>query len=390
MTRTLIIGNGFDLQCGLKSRYKDFFESNLYKDIDLFFDSINYSYSKMQTSNGLEHIYFKSFGGNELTQIKTNPLSPENYSVPDTLSSLSFWDLLFFFDKQRLPQEWNIVEDRIKETLSDNRKLANLFQKIQSRSLENKISAVFYSFFPSDRWQQFDNHFDFLLAELHIFESNFSEYILNEVETNPQYYFNARNLAETLLQINGTNNVVSKNVLSFNYTQPFLEDNLKKTENSTGLLFEYSNNSIINIHGTAESSDAIFGVDPKGISTKNPLFFFTKTYRQLVTNNISKYSQMKFDSYNNWLVFFGHSLSENDYSYFEAIFDKLDLYNSSTVLIFKFSIFDKSREKEIELDMINKVTRLLEAYSSTLNNHDHRDNLLSRLLIERRLFISAI
>lgn len=390
MSRTLVIGNGFDLHCGLKSQYQDFFNSDLYNGVEVFLESLEEGYITLGNPRGLNHIYFSNFNDSYLPQTNLKSFKVEAFTPPENLSNLSFWDLMFFFDKKRLPSDWNQVEDRIKSTLYDTHRCKNFFSKKQRQNVENLISSVFYSFFPIERWEKYSSYFDFLLAELNRFEINFSEYIAKEVENSPDYYFKARKLAESLLQIEGISSITTKNIFSFNYTQPFLEKYLKQSESSAGLLYSYQNNSFVNIHGTSNQNDAIFGIDPKGISTKDAKFFFTKTYRQLVTNNIAKYRPMSFDPERNWVIFFGHSLSQNDYSYFEALFDKLDLYNSSTILIFNFTIYDESRKKEIELDMINRVTRLLESYSSTLDNHDHRDNLLSRLLIERRILISPV
>lgn len=390
MSRTLIIGNGFDLQCGLKSTYHDFFNSELYEKFEEFTFIIEKNYSALPLEYNLDHIYFKNFNYGGIEQTRKRQFKTSDFDIPKFIHSLSFWDLLFFFDKRTLPNEWNSVEDRIKSILSDTTKNIKLFQEIQQNGFENMISATFFSFFPKDRWDKFDNSYDFLLNELNIFEKNFSEYISLQIQQNDDYFIKARSLAENLLQISNINMVGSKNILSFNYTEPFLKRALERSPSNTGLIFNYDNHSIINIHGTYESNEVIFGIDPKGITTNDAPYIFTKTYRQLVTNNISKYKPLRFDQNNNWLIFFGHSLSENDYSYFEAIFDNLDLYNSDTILIFKFSIYDVSIQKEIELDMVGKVTKLLEAYSSTLSNLDHRENLLSRLILERRILISSI
>lgn len=390
MSRTLIIGNGFDLHCGLKSQYQDFFNSDLYNGVEVFLKSLEEGYVNLGKPRGLDHIYFSNFNDSFLPQTNLKSFKVEAFAPPESLSKLSFWDLMFFFDKSRFPNEWNQVEDRIKSTLYDTYRCKNFFSRKQRQNEENLISSVFYSFFPRDRWEKYSSYFDFLLAELKRFEMNFSEYIMKEVDNSSDYYLKARKLAETLLQIDGLLSGIQNNIFSFNYTQPFLEEYLKQSDSSIGLLYSYQSNSFINIHGTSNQNDAIFGIDPKGISTHDDKFFFTKTYRQLVTNNIAKYKAMSFDPDNNCVIFFGHSLSQNDYSYFEALFDKLDLYNSSTILIFKFTIYDETRKKEIELDMINRVTKLLESYSSTLDNHDHRDNLLSRMLIERRILISPI
>ena len=94
------------------------------------------------------------------------------------------------------------------------------------------------------------------------------------------------------------------------------------------------------------------------------------------------------------IKFFGHSLGDADYSYFQAIFDEVDLYESNTRLIFyynKHRLNDeeetRQREKSVQEEMFEKVNRLIVTYGQTQNNKDHGKNLLHKLLLEGRLTI---
>jgi len=90
------------------------------------------------------------------------------------------------------------------------------------------------------------------------------------------------------------------------------------------------------------------------------------------------------------IKFYGHSLGDADYSYFQAIFDEVNLYESNTRLIF---YYNKSRpnttlqEKAVQEEMFEKVNRLITTYGATLDNEDHGRNLLHKLLLEGRLTI---
>ena len=90
------------------------------------------------------------------------------------------------------------------------------------------------------------------------------------------------------------------------------------------------------------------------------------------------------------IKFYGHSLGDADYSYFQAIFDEVNLYESNTRLIF---YYNKNRqnttlqEKAVQEEMFEKVNRLITAYGTTLDNEDHGRNLLHKLLLEGRLTI---
>lgn len=92
----------------------------------------------------------------------------------------------------------------------------------------------------------------------------------------------------------------------------------------------------------------------------------------------------------NEIIFYGHSLGESDYSYFQSIFDHYNLYNSDLSLKFGFSFhgghsLDDSIEKQS-----NRVSKLINKYGETLDNKDHAKNLLHKLLIENRLSIFEI
>ena len=77
------------------------------------------------------------------------------------------------------------------------------------------------------------------------------------------------------------------------------------------------------------------------------------------------------------IKFYGHSLNEADYSYFQSIFDYYNLYENNNVgLIFYYS---KGYEQT------DKVYRLINTYGKTLSNKDQGKNLTHKLLLENRL-----
>lgn len=124
-------------------------------------------------------------------------------------------------------------------------------------------------------------------------------------------------------------------------------------------------------------------------SRYSELLHFTKTYRILKMPNKDKNYSFNDSSLSNIdnIVFFGHSLDVNDYPYFEAIFDRLHLYNSNVKLIFcynKHSFKDKSSEKRKD-SQIPAIINLLRMYGRTMNNKAHGNNLISKMLIENRI-----
>ncbi|WP_415963146.1 hypothetical protein [Collinsella tanakaei] len=90
------------------------------------------------------------------------------------------------------------------------------------------------------------------------------------------------------------------------------------------------------------------------------------------------------------IKFFGHSLSSADYSYFQAIFDAVDLYGGDTCLAFYYRRYANKSDLEVRTDMMKRVTDLLSIYGETLDNIDHGNNLIHKLLLEGRLSIESI
>lgn len=129
---------------------------------------------------------------------------------------------------------------------------------------------------------------------------------------------------------------------------------------------------------------------------------FTKTYRLMALDlpDIGKLVQIPSPGApiaggTRMIKFYGHSLGEADYSYFQAIFDSVKLYEGDTRLIFYFRPHQLSNgqmqeEEQARKEMMDKVIRLLSAYGLTLDNADHGKNLIHKLLIEGRLSVSLL
>jgi hypothetical protein len=82
------------------------------------------------------------------------------------------------------------------------------------------------------------------------------------------------------------------------------------------------------------------------------------------------------------IKFYGHSLSEADYSYFQSIFDYYNFYDNSKVdLMFCYS---NGHEQ------IDAIYRLINAYGKTLVNQEQGKNLMHKLLLENRIKIAEV
>lgn len=412
-SQLLILGNGFDLHCGLKSAYKDFFQSTI-------LDTIGGRFGLQQMKAGVS----------------------------------GFWETLLFgyyttFGK--VNYNWCDIETIIKNTVLaiGNRNKGLAFEALESvkrREDPNEIKSVygtiehflyikcmsiFYDTLYSGKTYSDDEAYSLLinriLQELHKFERGFCKYIKNNIvnpnnekEYNTQYIVNAMNLLNTLTgftdiqyetiddiiereeeeyweQCSPTmrqsawreKNILSKefanlhsvNILSFNYTALF--DIL---EVQSPCLYN-------NVHGklcmnkcaeNCSTSNIIFGIDDTIVQSQDENFEihkFSKTYRKMLYANAeSRVLPTKDNPLE--IKFYGHSLSEADYSYFQSIFDYYNLYENSKVsLMFYYS---KGFEQTDE------VYRLINTYGKTLSNKDQGKNLTHKLLLENRLKIIEI
>lgn len=141
----------------------------------------------------------------------------------------------------------------------------------------------------------------------------------------------------------------------------------------------------------------IFGIDNKNINPIDEKYIFTKSFRTLVNysdccNSQESVTQNIFDRSISMVNFFGHSLGEVDYSYFQQMFDCYDLYNNDNLkLYFYFKQYDSTRDIiEYLREQSRAVSSLIEKYGETMDNKSHGKNLLTRLEITKRLFIKQI
>lgn len=125
----------------------------------------------------------------------------------------------------------------------------------------------------------------------------------------------------------------------------------------------------------------------------NSTIRFTKTYRLMKLSSephqslVHPYVAGSHGSATGVIKFYGHSLADAGYSYFQAIFDEVNLYESDTRLIFYYNNNRPGQELQevfVQEEMFEKVSHLITTYGATLDNDDHGRNLLHKLLLEGR------
>ena len=412
----LIIGNGFDLHCGLKSAYKDFFQSTI-------LDTIGGRYGLPQMKAGVSgfwetllFVYYKNSGKTDYNWCDIETI------IRDTV--LTIGSTGFKFNALGSVRQGKDPECAV--TIPNDPITEFLYQKCISI-----YYSFYYSFFQNQTYSDNKLHsllINRILQELHKFERGFCKYIKNNIvnpnnekEYNTQYIVNAMNLLNTLtgftdIQYETIDDIIEReeeeyweqcsptmrqsawrekhilskefanlhsvNILSFNYTALF------------DILGVQSPCFYSNVHGklclnmcaeNCTDCNIIFGIDDTVIQSQDEnseLHKFSKTYRKMLNVNASTRILPAKDNQLIDIKFYGHSLSEADYSYFQSIFDYYNLYENNKVsLTFYYSKGFEQTEK---------VYRLINTYGKTLSNKDQGKNLTHKLLLENRLKIIEI
>lgn len=421
MTKKLfILGNGFDLSCGLRTKYNDFFKWRfriIAKSInkkggnEILQIPINDSYIEWDNLyTDLVRFFENQLKGKDELNGRRIDFIYENYNITK-------WDLLFLYssnyDFTQSPSEmlWVDVERMMAIFLDifenyihthpenrDNREPTPYTQE----ALEHDIIGILDSadIDNSTIVDEYDPnlieklYMPSILNELKKFESYFSNFIKQQLTID--YYKKANKLFDLLIESSIHNKNDTINVISFNYT--LREEDIFSNDHDA--VKEYLNGnkphleSWRNIHGFSSNNPElpkpIFGIDNHGL--KDDLrWLFTKSFR-IIDNEVNETSDTEIPSgkYSNLdeIYIYGHSLGRADYSYFETIFDNCKLYDSNTKLcIYYYPIKNGKFDINEKKLAIEKVVRLLTDYGRSLNEN-HGDNIVNKLVIEGRLRIT--
>lgn len=403
----VVLGNGFDLKCNLKSKFQNFFDS-----FDVDFDSIYKFFKSDVTELVLPSDVMVGSWGAEIGSTKFSAYNiyvlkggdTTKFKISDEFSYLNpdkkflkagFWTLYFMIFSDKV-NAWYDIEYILRDFFvtrsnsfgkADNNLIANnggmtrfealkqYLKDIDKRTGEKgapqylnaeekndndtkKIALLLINTYGYRSNQVLS---DFLLQQLYVFESLLNEYLRKEVLQANAY----RTLTRRCLGALTSN--TRYNLLNFNYTQP-QDDQQNVTRN---------------IHSTLDNGP-IIGIDSNEVIASSEVFKFTKTYR-IMKLAIKEGKSELMPSTLDKIVFYGHSLASADYSYFQSIFDICNIYDNNITLVFYYSGFeDWPAEKEAEVQF-NRVSNLLENYGKTIPNHGK--NLLPKLLLEDRIKI---
>lgn len=361
----LILGNGFDLHCGLKSSYKDFFRYTIPDTIGARFGLVQL---KAGTYGFWEHLlleYYKKFGEEDynwcdIERIIKNVLSgiltddPSNdFNIRSEILSSVRCNLDLYQQKNYGADESikkyiliycvNLLEQATVNFITDNEMLEYLAVKLltELKNFERRFCKYIVDCIydeKNDINEPYIVRAVNLLAYITEFSTPDFENIDDMMDIKEEYA--EEEIANNLFQpIVIENRVLSKefnqlrytNILSFNYTAIF------------DILGVKSPCAYNNVHGKlcnkqcsedCVSSSVIFGIDDTLIQSREAnsmLRLFSKTYRKMSDTSTPISILPKNDGQPIEIKFYGHSLSEADYSYFQSIFDFYNLYDNYNV-----------------------------------------------------------
>lgn len=375
----LIIGNGFDLQCHLKTSYSDYF----------LFDK-----PKLKILGE----WIEKFQNNAKSYLNFRISNNKSFWIDlNNFADFNVWDVFFYLisyqNKEISNWKWCDIESSIAEYLADRQYpqkdaldfnfeiICNTLVNGETKySLSDKALIIASFIYKKRNERKFNNKkefYVFLLSQLKIFEHNFGKYIYSQhfkhsnngfVSSNENYKIESRKTLEKLCTLKNLTSVDT-----FNYDTPECIE---------------IESIIHNINGTTEYP--IFGIDSDTFSAPDPRYIFTKTSRRLEFEIFHKEVEPSFDYEN--IIIFGCSLSKADYNYFFYIFDKLDIANvkNTSKIVFSYSIYDVNKSDIIHKKLEEDVFMLFQEYSKYKGNNNYPARLLELLLAQRKIVFFEI
>lgn len=444
----LVIGNGFDLSCGLRSNYLSFLTSILSSKINSK-ESEVIEKIKQGLRNYIEKRQYYSIYSRQ--QLITN----HNSFILD----LNIWYLLFVYKDMIHDINWYLIEDQIASELLGDHNNLNIVKKIgytlldiyieeegyvyyrtendihENEKLIGKIyellsycllhknlssldcnnKAVFeelretvqslgdeYRGFSSQDKTNSSPYFEMfkqkitsvlfplvarvLLAELNEIEGDFRNYLKECINASKiSYTENAESYFRNILAHVNVDRVYS-DMVDFN----ILSFNYTTPwENAISKVFEKVFDSI-NIHGQTSNDDGIiFGIDDEKIAPTQNEFIFSKVARTLdlitLSNHRKNFEDLLSTSIEN-VVVYGHSLSIADYGYFRMIFDKY-VENSEVKFYFTFRVYEGTTEDKERKKLVKSISELFGKYSI---DKEKNTDIFKNLIQNQRIKIISI
>ena len=367
MEELYILGNGFDLYLGLKTKYSDYFKNR--KISEEFFEKI-----KLIFKNSIGSYNYDARGKvYAVFDYNETLLNMQIIQLYKDIEKNLFYLYLIFLKKCDL--NWNEVENNIFPFIRDTSKIFKLkMETILGNIEKNEMYKYLLIAKVIIKDRKNLSFLDFMMEQLNLFEKDFGNYI-GSLELKEKNKNRLINIFRTTCR---------KKIINFNYSI-FLQDLIDRYKDIAFSEIEIPRRikpieSIVNIHG--DFKNPIFGIDSH--NSEEQFQNFTKTSRILNNDTVGNFELPKPEKLGT-INFFGHSLSEADYSYFQSLFDYYDIYSSNIKLNFMYSEYDKNDLTRAKRETHNNVVKLMNNYGEKLENKDKGKNLLHKLLIENRI-----
>ncbi len=379
----LVVGNGFDLYCGLKTKYSDYFSYNSFKNnlIDEWID-------KDQSQLFVKYI----------SSPKDSEIRSRIQKAFAELDQVNAWDVAFTISSRLWLNEngksWHEIESTMlmwlqKEEDEDGMRYLESFKVVYHALNQEEelyrltdelafLAALIFKKHEEKPFSSIESFYAFLLDELILFERDFGKYINHQQFDDSGKNFNIitfnadyeRACNEALQKLCPKDGLIAIDTFNFGTMRPQCFENLLH-------------------HINGNTTNPIFGIDSKGISVSDPEYIFTKTYRRMgLDTQIETYDER--GSFENVIVF-GHSLCESDYSYFFPVLDQLRMldFTATSKIIFAFSIYDEKHAEEIRSKLLKSVAKLFESYAESKHTNDS-SRLLDSLTTQGRVLMYKI
>ncbi|MBC1908192.1 hypothetical protein HCA53_00225 [Listeria innocua] len=401
-TGLIIIGNGLDINSGLSSRFIQYYKARC-ANLGLI---INENYNLVDGNAIQVEIMFPGAGEKHAIRDIVSVCGSD-----ELIKSITFWDLILIYSTKISGNEnWCNIEKMIFDVIKDLSSYLHLtlkefilvlgYPEVPGGSSVTKqgllaLTSEFNEIHRKYIWflayieiirkdhlgYQGISIERFLLLELNKYEQGFLEYMDDEIMRKSSYSYLRSNSIKAMIDNN--KNLTNINIMNFNFTCGIFDD---IEDRSVELSTE------VNVHGKVDildESKIIFGIDKKSLDREGIKagYDLTKTSRKLVMNEIKIASVL--DNTISNIIFYGHSLSEADYAYFQSIFDYLDIYNNQIQLTFYYTNYleDEQDFETVRREQVTAVRTLIEEYGSTLDNEAKGKNLLHKLLLEERISV---
>lgn len=351
----LILGNGFDLACGGKTSIFDFVNSVI--------TNPNNAWCRYKINFIILLIYYMSqeTDGDGWKEFL-------NFSNTEINDWMDFEKIVYHLVLDE--KTYNLMED-----------IYNNPTKYIETTDKSAVFSTAHYFKDFRQWHeglfsQLDSYLEFLEKAVLEFERELQRYLMS-IDSDLSLLARKELLLRKLRY-----KYERTSVMNFNYTR-LPEDPIY--------------HPVFRIHGSV-GNGCLIGIDPyykkpgtnDMYKTLGAKIRFTKVYKRLKLSSREELQQFVLRKNINRITFFGHSLGEQDYSYFQSVFDYINLYESEVILVFCYTEYNKEDSVK-EVDRLSeRVFKLINRYGETLSNKDHGNNLLNKLLLEGRLVFREI